>query len=86
MTKNIRKILELIDRQFQIQGQGFFRDEVDNINGLEESLRHLSLPECDELVRIRANEKYRSRILSTIRASKLVTPIVRDRIFQALDA
>lgn len=84
MTKNIKKILELIDRQRLVEGQGFFRDEVDNINGLEESLRHLSLPECDQLTQVRENEKYRTKILSVVRASKLITPVVRERVVRAL--
>ena len=84
MTKNIRKILRLIDSQEEIKGKGYFRDEVDNINGLEESLRHLSKAECEQLSEVRDNELYKGKILLVVGQSKLIAPVVKERIQNAL--
>ncbi len=84
MTKHLGKILEMISHQNEIRGRGAFRDEVDNINGLEEALRHLSLAECDQLGLVRENAAYRAAILSVVRTSKSIAPTVRDRITLAL--
>lgn len=84
MTKNIRKILRLIDSQEEIKGKGYFRDEVDNINGLEESLRHLSKSECEQLSEFRDNELYKEKILQVVGQSRLISTVVKERIQNAL--
>ncbi len=84
LSQNVRKLIELINKQERIKGQGYFRDEVDNLNGLEEGLRHLTKHECEQLAQLKSEEKYRNRILEVASASKLVSPTVRDQIIQAL--
>lgn len=84
MKQKIQRIVRLVEDQEQIKGKGYFRDEADNINGLVDSLRHLSEPECSALAEIKSNEKYRSKILGVVINDRGISPHVRARIIEVL--
>nr|WP_315468802.1 hypothetical protein [uncultured Undibacterium sp.] len=84
LSRNVRRLIEFIDRQEEIKDKGYFRDEVGNINGLEEGLRHLTQHECEQLSLLKTEEKYRKRILDVAIGSNLISSIVRDQIIQAI--
>jgi hypothetical protein len=84
LSRNVRRLIEFIDRQEKIKDKGYFRDEVDNINGLEEGLLHLTQHECEQLSQLKTEERYRKRILDVAMESNLISSIVRDQIIQAL--
>lgn len=84
LSQNVRKLIAYINKQDQIKDMGYFRDEVDNINGLEEGLRHLTENECKQLAQLKGEAKYRDKILEVALASSLISPTIRSQIVEAL--